>query len=74
LGGLGANVRVADPHVSMETEGHPLVEVTREEVSAADAVILITDHDAFDFDLISEHARYVLDTRNRVQGPQVEQL
>ncbi len=30
---------------------------------------MVTDHDAFDYDLVAAHARYVLDTRNRVDGP-----
>ena len=29
---------------------------------------------SFDYDLIREHARYILDTRNRLDGPSVEQL
>jgi UDP-N-acetyl-D-glucosamine dehydrogenase len=44
------------------------------EVRAADAVVLLTDHDAFDFDLVTEHASCVLDTRNRLSGPSVEKL
>ena len=66
--GLGAEVRAADPHV---VEGHVDRRVTRvdlspEELAAADAVILITDHDAFDYEAITTHARYVLDTRHRL--------
>ena len=45
----------------------PLVELTADEVQQADAVVVVTDHDAFDYDLVREHARYVLDTRNRIQ-------
>jgi UDP-N-acetyl-D-glucosamine dehydrogenase len=65
---LGADVRAADPHV---TEGHvdervSRVECTPAELADADAVILLTDHDAFDIDEIATHASYVLDTRNRV--------
>jgi len=40
----------------------------------ADAVALITDHDAFDYEMVREHARFVLDTRNRIAGPNVELL
>ena len=48
---------------------------TAEEVAAADAVVLLADHDAFDLDLVSRSARYVLDTRHRLPpGPQVEYL
>jgi UDP-N-acetyl-D-glucosamine dehydrogenase len=50
------------------------VEASAEELTAADAVVVLTDHDAFDFCLVETHARYVLDTRHRLQGPRVEQL
>jgi len=73
---LGADVHAADPHVM---SGHVdarvvRVELTAEEVKAADAVIVLTDHDDFDYDLITDHARYVLDMRRRLTGPQVETL
>jgi len=50
-------------------------QVTAEEVAAADAVILLTDHDDFDLDLVRTHAHYVLDTRHRIApGETVEFL
>jgi UDP-N-acetyl-D-glucosamine dehydrogenase len=75
--GLGAAVRVADPHVVVDhVHGRvERVEVTPEELAAADAVVLLTDHDAFDLDAVRTHARYVLDTRRRVApGDGVEYL
>jgi UDP-N-acetyl-D-glucosamine dehydrogenase len=71
---LGADLRVSDPHLSGDTLAFPLVEATAEELASADAVVLVTDHDAFDYDLIRSHARYVLDTRNRLDGPSIERL
>ena len=71
---LGADVRVADPHVVGETSAFTFVTVTAEELRAADAVVLVTDHDAFDYELVSRHARFILDTRNRLDGPSVERL
>ena len=74
---LGADVRVADPHVLEDhLDGHVRrVEATAEEVAAADAVILLTDHDAFDLEAVAAHARYVLDTRHRLApGEGVEYL
>ena len=74
---MGADVRAADPHVA---EARPIggtvarVEPTPEEVTSADAVVLLTDHDAFDFAEIGRHARYILDCRNRLSGPNVETL
>jgi UDP-N-acetyl-D-glucosamine dehydrogenase len=74
LAALGADVRVADPHLAGTSLAFPLVEVTEAELEAADAVLLITDHDAFDYELIGACAAYVLDTRNRLDGPSVERL
>ncbi len=74
--GLGAEVHAADPHV---VEGHvdqrvARVEPTEQEVAAADAVVLVTDHDAFDLDMVQQHARLVLDARHRLQGDNVETI
>jgi UDP-N-acetyl-D-glucosamine dehydrogenase len=74
LSGLGADVRVADPYVPAESTPLHLVELTADEVQRADAVVVVTDHDDFDYDMVRERARYVLDTRNRISGPQVELL
>jgi UDP-N-acetyl-D-glucosamine dehydrogenase len=74
---MGAEVRAADPHVVEETTiDARIIRVasTEAEIAAADAVILLTDHDAFDLDAIARHARYVLDCRCRLAGPTVEKL
>jgi UDP-N-acetyl-D-glucosamine dehydrogenase len=73
---LGANVYAADPHVD---DAHFPAGVTRvlgsaQEAAAADAVVILVDHDAFDFDAIIPEAKYVLDCRRVVKGPQVESL
>jgi nucleotide sugar dehydrogenase len=62
---LGADVVAADPHVAVERfpEGVRKVEASAEELAAADAVVLLVDHDAFDQDAIVTHSRYVLDAR-----------
>jgi UDP-N-acetyl-D-glucosamine dehydrogenase len=75
---LGAEVRANDPHVV--ESGHGLndlerVTLTPDEIAAADAVILLADHDEFDYDLIRRHARYILDTRKRITpGANVEAI
>jgi UDP-N-acetyl-D-glucosamine dehydrogenase len=51
-----------------------MVQPTAEEVAAADVVLLLTDHDDFDYDAIVTNAQYVLDTRHRAQGQNVEHL
>jgi UDP-N-acetyl-D-glucosamine dehydrogenase len=72
----GAEVRAVDPYVldSDVMNGVALVEATPEEIASADAVVLLTDHDAFDYDVITQHARYILDTRHTLEGEHVEHL
>ncbi|MCC9707887.1 nucleotide sugar dehydrogenase [Streptomyces sp. MNU76] len=81
LRGMGAEVQVADPHVS--DDAHPRaanlenlqrVEVTPECLADADAVVLLADHDAFDYHLITAHAPYILDCRRRLAGAHVDSL
>jgi UDP-N-acetyl-D-glucosamine dehydrogenase len=73
---LGAEVRAADPHVLEEQVDArvALVDATSEEVAAAHAVVLLVDHDAFDLAAITRDARYLLDTRHCVHGPNVDHL
>ena len=75
LAALGAEVHVADPHLAHDTHGpFTLVELCAEELEGADGVVLVTDHRAFDYDLVTTRAAYVLDTRGRLDGPNVERL
>jgi UDP-N-acetyl-D-glucosamine dehydrogenase len=72
---MGAKLSAADPHV-VETVAAIAdvrrVEVTPEEIAAADAVVLLTDHDEFDLEMVRQNAKYVLDTRHRLAGANVE--
>jgi UDP-N-acetyl-D-glucosamine dehydrogenase len=76
LAELGAEVRGVDPHVVDDAFGSEVarVHLTAEEVEAADAVVLLVDHDDFDLDLVTARARYVLDTRHALDGPNIEHL
>jgi UDP-N-acetyl-D-mannosaminuronate dehydrogenase len=49
-------------------------ELTPEELACADAVVVLTDHDDVDYDMVGAHAHYVLDTRHRCRGDVVEYL
>jgi nucleotide sugar dehydrogenase len=74
---LGAELRAADPHVDPDRfpPGTIPVECSSEEVEAADAVVLLVDHERFDADLIVAGARYVLDTKAYLPAaPNVERL
>ena len=50
------------------------VPLTAELLGSCDAVVLVTDHDDVDYDLVTRHADYVFDARNRMRGEQVELL
>ncbi|AWZ08568.1 MULTISPECIES: nucleotide sugar dehydrogenase [unclassified Streptomyces] len=74
---MGAKVRAADPHVVEGIKADARlsrVEPTKKELAAADVVVLLTDHDAFDYAMVTEHASLILDCRNRLSGPKVEVL
>jgi UDP-N-acetyl-D-glucosamine dehydrogenase len=74
---LGAKVSAVDPHIALPTLDPriSLVPLSGQVLEAADAVVLLTDHDDFDYDLIAGKARYVLDTRARLApSPTVERL
>jgi UDP-N-acetyl-D-glucosamine dehydrogenase len=74
--GLGAEVAAVDPHVSDRGVDPRIsrVDLTAEEVEAADAVVVLVDHDDFDLDLVTRHSTFVLDTRHCLSGAGVEHL
>ena len=67
----GAEVSYHDPYVgSLRREGldldsAPLTDAT---LAAADCVVVVTDHSAFDWDHIGATARLIVDTRNALKG------
>ncbi|MBI5833157.1 MAG: nucleotide sugar dehydrogenase [Armatimonadetes bacterium] len=70
----GANLAYADPYVpSLRTDGLALtaVELTAEELAAADAVLVVTNHRAVDWHLVAQHAPIIVDTRNALAGHSV---
>jgi UDP-N-acetyl-D-glucosamine dehydrogenase len=67
LAGQGARVTYSDPYVAAFAEdGHEFrsVPLTPETVTAADCIMIVTDHTAFDYRMIRKHAKLVVDTRN----------
>ncbi len=67
----GADVAYSDPNVPVfpDMREHDFdlssVELTPESVAAHDAVILLTDHSDFDYDMIRAHSRILVDTRGK---------
>lgn len=74
LQGQGADISYSDPHVpkfpKMRKYAFDLESVSINEgsLSGFDCVLLATDHDAFDYNLVEEHARLIVDTRGRYLG------
>lgn len=73
--GKGAIVAYSDPHVpvfpkmreySFKLSSEPL---TAENLATFDAVLLATDHDRFDYDMIKQHARLIIDSRGKYREP-----
>jgi UDP-N-acetyl-D-glucosamine dehydrogenase len=72
---LGAEVAYSDPHIpafpKMREHHFDLdsVPLDAQALAAYDCVLLATDHDRFDYDLIRGHAKLVVDTRGRYLEP-----
>jgi UDP-N-acetyl-D-glucosamine dehydrogenase len=67
----GAQVSYADPFTpQLNSQGTKLtaVELTPEAVASADCVLILTSHSAFDYAMISDRARLVVDTRNALKA------
>ncbi|MEZ2744886.1 UDP-N-acetyl-D-glucosamine 6-dehydrogenase [Halopseudomonas bauzanensis] len=71
----GSIVAYSDPHVPVfpkmrehhfELGSEPM---TAENIASFDAVILATDHDKFDYELIKQHARLIIDSRGKYRAP-----
>ena len=68
---MGAVVSYSDPHVpqfpKMREHHFDLssVALTPDVIAGYDCVLLATDHDRFDYELIQLHAALIVDTRGR---------
>jgi len=63
----GADVHYHDPYVAKYREDgheHASVPLTDEEISQADAVVIVTDHSKVDYQRVVDLAKVVVDTRN----------
>jgi UDP-N-acetyl-D-mannosaminuronate dehydrogenase len=50
------------------------VPLTSNALRAADAVVLLTDHDDVDYMLVERMGNWILDCRNRLSGANIELL
>jgi len=71
---LGAEVHFSDPHIPVfpiDLRGYSFdlesVDLTAENLASYDCVLLATDHDEFDYSLIKQNAKLIVDCRGRYQ-------
>ncbi len=74
----GAELAYSDPHVPIfpKMREHQFdlssVEITAETLARMDAVVLTTNHDRFDYDLIAAHAPLIIDSRGVYRTPSAD--
>jgi UDP-N-acetyl-D-glucosamine dehydrogenase len=72
---LGATVDYSDPHIvkfpKMREHHFDLssIPLTETNIASYDCVLLATDHDKFDYDLIKSHSKLIVDSRGKFLDP-----
>ena len=72
----GANISCHDPNIDSAKE-LKFVELNKENLRKADAVVITTDHSNVDYELVGKYARLIIDTRNvmaSVKNPKADVL
>jgi UDP-N-acetyl-D-glucosamine dehydrogenase len=65
----GARITYSDPHVpSLKLDGLAMDSSPVENAAAADCVVIVTDHSAFDYGKLAASARLIVDTRNALKS------
>jgi UDP-N-acetyl-D-glucosamine dehydrogenase len=67
----GAIVSYSDPHVPfIKLEGKKMksTSITPAVLNSMDCAVILTDHSAFNYSMISEHAKLILDCRSALRG------
>jgi UDP-N-acetyl-D-glucosamine dehydrogenase len=63
-----AEVKFDDAHTMGQAEPLQSVELTDEELKAADCILIVTDHSQIDYRRVTELTRLIVDTRNALGG------
>ncbi|MGH3873434.1 MAG: nucleotide sugar dehydrogenase [Pseudonocardiaceae bacterium] len=76
LDDLGADLRAIDPLVDVDEIPSciRMVPGVARQVTKADLVIVLADHDVIDWEIFEQHAERVLDTRNRLRSRRAARL
>lgn len=68
----GAHIAYSDPHVPVFPRKRDYffelksVELNQANIQHYDCIVIATDHDAFDYELLLEHSQLIVDTRGRL--------
>ena len=67
---MGAFIMYNDPYFSDLPKSKNFFEIeyvtlTKESLNSFDCVVLVTDHDIFDYKLIEENSKLIIDTRGK---------
>ena len=71
-------VDFSDPHIKLKGDKYiqkifgrsKLIKINKNNLLNYDCVILVTDHDDFDYKLITRYSKILIDTRNRISRKQ----
>ena len=63
----GANISYHDPYIKNATK-IKYVDLNKENLAKADAVLITTDHSNVDYEMVGKYAKLVIDTRNVMAG------
>ena len=63
----GANISYHDPNIN-DAKELKFVELNKESLRKADAVVITTDHSNVDYEMVGKYARLIIDTRNVMAG------
>jgi UDP-N-acetyl-D-glucosamine dehydrogenase len=72
---LGAEIAYSDPHIPVFPEMHEhhfdlkSVSLSADSIASYDCILLATDHDKFDYDMIKASGKVVVDSRGRFLEP-----
>ena len=76
----GAHIDYAGPWVPVVTKMRELhfdlssVALTPESIASYEALLIATNHDVFDYDMIQQHARLIVDTRGVYLTPAANEV
>jgi len=71
----GAEITFSDPHVpQIRLEGETMCAKNGDAYKAADCVVIVTDHSAFDYQAIVKDAKLIVDTRNALKGAKADNI